>query len=156
MGVNKVSVGPTDINVRAFLTALTFAPEAKVGYPAETTGPVIHDEAGVPLATLAAWNELGTEDVPPRPFMKQGADIFATQAGLMVPAVRQLAQGRMEGKAFIVAAGLRLKGAIEAAVKRQDFEPLSQVTIDRKGSSEILVDTNEMVNGLDVHIENAL
>lgn len=153
MGINRVTVKKTDVNVRALMFALDFAPDAKVGYPAETTGTVQHADADMPMASLAAIHELGTEDIPARPFMRQGADIMAQRRGLLVPHVRRLVQGRMHGGAFMAAVGELLKTSIRGAVRRGDFTPLAPTTVAAKGSSEILVDTGDMLDALDVHLD---
>lgn len=153
MGINKVTLGKTDVNFRALTMALGLAKAAKVGYPIETTGGDIHEEAQVPLATLAAWNELGTENTPPRPFMRQGAEILVARRGLVVPHLRRMLQGKTHGDAFIGAVGLLLKSSIISAVKRQSFTPLAPATVKAKGSSEILIDSGEMIDGLDVHLD---
>lgn len=153
MGVNRVTVKRTPIDMDALAVALTHAKDAKVGFPEETTGSTIHAEADVPIATLAAWNELGTDATPPRPFMRQGADILVTRRGLVTPHVRNLVRGRTHVDAFMITLGLLLKSSIEAAVKKQDFAPLAPSTVATKGSTEILVDSGEMLDNLDVHLD---
>lgn len=152
MGTNRVTVKNGDVNVRALLTALTHAKVANVGYPFESTGRVTHADADVPMATLAAWNELGTENVPPRPFMRQGAEILEQRRGLLVPHVKRLASGKIHADKFMAAVGAMLKGSIEAAVARGDFAPLSATTVAAKGSTEILVDSGQMLDSLDVQL----
>lgn len=150
MGVNKVTVKKADVDLKGLMTALSLPFDAKVGYPEETTGSREHVDSGLPIAELASFAELGTETSPPRRFMTQGADVLVQRRGLMVPHVKRLASGKYHVGAFLRAAGLLLKGSIEEAVARQDFPPLAQATIAAKGSSEILVDTGEMVESLDV------
>lgn len=151
MGVNSVTV-KSEVDVKALLFALTHAPDAHVGYPRETTGSVKHEEANVPLATLASWHEFGDEGRPARPFMRQGAANLVKRRGLLVPHVRRLVSGRIHAMKFMAVVGTMLKRSIESEIKEQDFAPLSPATIAAKGSSEILVDTGELVDGLDVHL----
>lgn len=152
MGVNRVTSRKTAFTLEKMAMAMMLAPAAKVGYPEETTGSVIHDEADVPLAQLAAWNELGTQFTPPRAFMRQGADMLVMRRGLLTPAVHAFASGRIDSRAFIATVGAHLKGNIQSAIRRQDFAPLAPATIAAKGSDTILIDTSEMVDGLDVHV----
>lgn len=153
MGINRVTVKRGDVNVKALMFALDFAPDAKVGYPAETTGPEQHSDSNNSLAEIAAFAELGTENSPPRRFMSQGADIRAQRGGLMVPALNRLFAGKSSVDSFMNTAGQMLKGAMAAAIKRGNFPPLAASTIAAKGSSEILIDTEQMLNSLDVHVE---
>lgn len=152
MGLNRVTVRKTPVDVEALLFALDMAPAAKVGYPIETTGSIEHPDADAPMAQVAAWQENGTETAPPRPFMRQGADVMLQRRGLAVPHVRRLVMGKMHGAAFITAMGMLLKSSIEEAVKRQGFAPLAPATVAAKGSAEILVDSGEMIEHLDVHV----
>lgn len=153
MGVNRVTLGKVDVNVRALMLALTMAKDAKVGYPEETTGSVIHTEADVPIALLAAWNELGTETAPPRAFMRQGTEIMVQRRGLMTVHVRRMVAGKMHGDRFMAAMGNLLKSAIDTAISRGDFPPLAPETVAAKGHSQILVDSGEMRDALDVHLD---
>ena len=153
MADNRVTLGNVDVDIHALMLALTMAKDAKVGYPEETTGSVIHSEAEVPIATLAAWQELGTENMPPRAFMRQGAEIMVQRRGLMSVHVRRLAAGKMHADRFMIAMGNLLKSSITAAISRGDFPPLAPETVAAKGHAQILVDSGEMRDALDVHLD---
>lgn len=152
MGINRVTV-KSYVDIKAVMTALTFAPDAKVGYPEETTGRVVHEDSDLTMAELAAIQELGEGNIPPRPFMRQGAAIMEDRRGLLVVPVKRLVTGKTHAGRFMATMGLMLKSSIEAAVKRQNFTPLSPVTVAAKGSAEILIDSGEMVDNLDVHLD---
>lgn len=153
MVTNKVTVKNADVNVKALMTALMHASDVKVGYPAETTGAIKHTDTDLYMAELAAIHELGGGRVPPRPFMRQGANIFITRRGLLVPLIKRMLSGKTHVDAVMISAGNYLKSAIESAVQRQDFVPLAAATVNRKGSTEILVDSGEMLDNLDVHLD---
>jgi hypothetical protein len=151
--INRVIEKRGGTSPATLLRALSARSAAKVGYPEETSGSTPHGTSGEPIAAIAAGNELGTERSPPRPFMRQGAAIFASRENLLRPLVRRMIMGNLSGANFVLTAGELMKGNIEEAVARQDFAPLSEVTIDAKGNNTILIDTSEMVANLDVHID---
>lgn len=150
MGDNKVTIvtDKTD-ELRAFFR---FTEDVLVGYPKQSTGPKKH-HSGHTMATIAAFNELGHDAVPPRPFMRQGAMIARQRRGLLVPHLRRAIMGRFHGTKFMLTAGYFLKGAILTAVERQNFAPLHPLTIAMKGHDTILIDEGEMVANLDVVID---
>ena len=147
MGVNKVTSRAD--NVKKVMRAISLAPTVKVGYPDETTGKQVHEDSGVTLAQLAMFHELGTENMPPRKFMSQGAEIFERRSGLLTPHAIRFIEGRSSGRAFGTTLGKIFVGSIEAAIHRGDFPPLAESTVQAKGSDEILIDTHELIEGLD-------
>ena len=152
MGTNVVTIRKAQVDIEALGRALTSGAIAKVGFPEETTGSKEHADSDLSMAALAAIHELGKGNVPPRPFMRQGADILVTRRGLIAPHVRRLASGRIGAAAFLTTVGLLLKSSIRAAVDKQDFTPLAPATVEAKGSDQILIETGAMLEALDVFI----
>ncbi|MFH0902139.1 MAG: hypothetical protein V2A73_16025 [Pseudomonadota bacterium] len=106
------------------------------------------EEGTVPTALIAATHEFGSpkRHIPARPMLRFVADQHGKEYRALA---KRLWDELLAGKLPSVESALTILGArIEADVKRRisdgPFEPLSQRTIDKKGSSQPLIDTGAM------------
>ena len=103
--------------------------------------------SGVPMATVAATHEFGVPErgIPQRSFLRSG--IHEGKAG-QIKLASQYATKIVLGKASLDsglrAIGVLVKGQVQDKINRGPFAPLSDETIDRKGSSKPLIDTAAM------------
>lgn len=122
---------------------------ALVGYLPETTGRQTY-ENGLTLAQNAAFHELGTRDIPPRDFMRQGAQMFERERPEINNVLRAVTLGSISPDAGSNRLGVMLQRNIQEAFIKGDFAALKPATIARKGSSRPLIDTGKLRQGVDV------
>lgn len=105
-------------------------------------------------AAKAAFAEFGSANVPARPFMSSALDsnrltIFARWAELL----GQVVDGTVpEARALQLLAD-EIKTMIQASITNGQWAPNDPDTIEDKKSSKPLVDSGEMLNGVEVRIE---
>ena len=108
-------------------------------------GEATDEKSGADLADVAMWNELGTANSPPRPFLRQSVDNnesrirAACQAGLSA-----IASGEKTAKDVLQMLGTLQKGLIQETIRNGSFEPNAPPTIKKKGSARPLIDTGRM------------
>lgn len=102
-------------------------------------------EDGVPLAAKAFWNELGTETIPERPFMR---DTFDQQKGkwgrTADTAISAILSDRFSPKRAFGVLGQMAEDDIKTAIGEGGWTPNAPSTIAQKGSSQPLIDTGAM------------
>lgn len=147
-----MSVKITKDRVPAMLKAVRdlVKQEVLVGIPSENAG---RDE-GAPInnAELGYLHEYGAPaaNIPARPFLVPGVEGAESK---FTPHLKAAAQAAISGEGGRVAQGLGRAGIVAAtAVKRKidegPFAPLSEATIQRKGSDKPLLDTGQMRNAV--------
>lgn len=97
---------------------------------------------GTPIAQVAFWNEFGTETSPPRAFMRRTVkeNKKKWEEWLIKYALEQGLSIKEAGKKVAVL----MKGGIQQMITDLDTPPNAQSTIDKKGSSNPLIDTGLM------------
>lgn len=117
-------------------------------YPATADDP---DKAGLPVATVAFWNEFGTVKAPARPFFRnyiaQHSDEWPDQLAAALKA-----SNYDTAQAFGIM-GTIIKDGIVKSILDTNSPPLSPVTIRRKGFSKPLIDTGVMQRSVDYVVE---
>lgn len=123
--------------------------EVRVGFQ---TGQATN-ENGADLCEIAVYNELGTEFIPPRPFIRQTADNNEEQilSFMEVEADRVANGGSAED--CLKRIGVMSKGLMQETIKDGDFAPNAFTTVKNKGSSKPLIDTGAMRQGVNYQIK---
>jgi hypothetical protein len=123
--------------------------QVRVGFQAgETTGD------GVDIVSIAAWNELGTEHIPPRPFMQQSVEKNESRIAAMCKTqLKKILTGEATARDALQAIGVMQKGLIQAEIKNGGFAPNSPRTIAKKGSAQPLIDTGRLRQSVNFVIE---
>ena len=104
--------------------------EVRIGFQ---HGEAAEDD-GTDICDIAAWNELGTEHIPSRPFLRKSVDENEGKINQFLQAeVRSLASGKT-AEALLNEIGNFQKSLV----------PNAESTIRRKGSSKPLIDTGRM------------
>ena len=85
---------------------------------------------GADIVDIAAWNEMGTDYIPSRPFLRQsvdtnGAEIAATCKKLIVAIVK----GQATARDALQRIGVMQKGLVEKTIKDGDFVPNAPITV---------------------------
>ena len=101
-------------------------------------------EDGTDIVDVAAFNELGTSNIPARPFMKQS---WENNEGKLKAACQRankmISQGETAEEACKML-GVYGVGLIQREIRDGNFVPNAPSTIRRKGSSKPLIDTGRM------------
>ena len=115
-----------------------------VGYPGD--GPM-HEGGKFSVAALAITHEFGVPDMnlPSRPFMRNtwlgNKAVVKDRAKL---AFTMAVRGKWSPRVALSRLGLFYEDKIRDTIDNGNFKPLSQGTIDAKGSSAILIDTGDL------------
>jgi len=104
------------------------------------------DESSETIATYAAANEYGTDDIPARPWLRTACDANteAWQDKAAKQLKRALAPGGPRAEKVLVPVGNQMRNDLVKSIKDGDWEPNAPSTVERKGSSKPLVDTGAM------------
>lgn len=110
-------------------------------------------EDGVDLVDIAMFNELGTVNIPSRPFLRDSVDANADQINNFLQSMKKqlLASGSAED--VLKKIGVFQKGLVQEQIVKGDFAPNSPETIRRKGSDTPLVDTGRMRQSINYVIQ---
>ena len=125
--------------------------EVRIGYQREQGPGVDTDDDGRPRADLvdiALWNELGTENIPSRPFMRDSVDKYKQDIGKMITAQKDALLKGATAKGVLDVLGLFQQGLIQTEIKEGDFVANAPTTIRKKGSDKPLIDTGTLKNSI--------
>ena len=107
---------------------------------------------GTPVAAVAAWNELGTETIPERPFFRQsieGADkVIMPVLKDGIDPMDMALDSRTAGKV-----GLVMQARIQRSITDLRTPANAPLTIKMKGSSNPLIDTGFMRQSVTYKVE---
>ena len=114
--------------------------EVRIGFQA---GEEEHE--GVDLCEIAAYNELGTVNIPSRPFMRDSVDNHMDELGNEIAGwCKKIVNGEMQAHEMMMNIGMMQKGLMQEEIARGSFVPNSPATIKKKGSDKPLIDTGIM------------
>lgn len=105
---------------------------------------------GMPVATVASWNEHGTRFHPERPFMKETANDAKTRQAmlkLMVKAAQASISGTGNARSIMSLVAKLLVGEIKATIANYPGHN-SLATIEAKGFDRPLYDTGKMLESV--------
>lgn len=124
--------------------------EVLIGIPAENAGR--DDDLPINNAELGYIHEFGAPaaNIPPRPFLVPGV---SGAQGKFEPHLKAAANAALSGDGGKVSQGLQRAGivaasAVKSKIDEGPFAPLSDTTIQRKGSDKPLIDTGQMRNAV--------
>jgi phage gpG-like protein len=113
------------------------------------TGEHSNSDNGQTLAEIAFWNEFGTKEIPARPFLRV---TIRENRHLLKRLIARLYDLIIQNKITTDAAQKVLGAKVAALVQKKITQlrdpPNTPHTIDRKGSSNPLVDTGELKNSI--------
>jgi hypothetical protein len=131
--------------------------QVRVGYQ---RGENTDEDSGADIADIAMWNELGTVNMPSRPFMRDSVDNHAGEIQAFCEAqLRAIAGGGQTAQGALNAIGSMQKGLVQNEIREGNFAPNSDITINGgwmrtpggkpfyvkgKGSNKPLIDTGRM------------
>ena len=123
--------------------------EVRIGYQ---QGAATNDE-GVDYCDIAAWNELGTVNMPSRPFLRKSIDENESKINSFLKSQKKELINSLSAEKVLKNIGLFQKDLIQEKITEGSFEPNAESTIRRKGSSKPLIDTGLMRQKVDYVIQ---
>ena len=140
--------------------------QVRVGYQA---GAASGEGGGASIVDIAAWNELGTEHSPPRPFLRQSVDKnMARITALCKEQLTRVVKGEATARDALSVIGNAQVRLILEEMKSGDFAPNAPITIEGgwmwrdgkaffvkgKGSRPPLINTGRLRQSLHFVIED--
>ena len=119
---------------------------AKAGVRRGPGGEVINSE--VSILDIAMWNELGTEHVKPRPFLRKSVDENIAEINSFLQEEKAYMLNGRSAEQILKDIGVFLKGLIQDKIVDGNFEPNKEITKIRKGSDHPLIDTGRMLQSV--------
>nr|WP_304956395.1 hypothetical protein [uncultured Acetatifactor sp.] len=102
------------------------------------------EEDGTDMCDVAAYNELGTEHIPARPFIRQSVDDNESKINsFLKEEVKDFTHGK-SAEQILKEIGIFQKDLMQDKITSGSFAPNADSTIKKKGSSKPLVDTGRM------------
>lgn len=125
--------------------------EVRIGYQ---RGTVISDggSSRADLVDIALWNELGTENIPSRPFMRDSVDKHKQEIGKVIAAQKPALLKGVTAKEVLSTLGLFQQDLMQAEIKQGSFVANAPSTIKKKKSDKPLIDTGTMKNSVHYQI----
>lgn len=104
---------------------------------------------GVDMVDIAVFNELGTADIPARPFVRNAAEKNRQDIAMaMDHLARKVEDGAADADAAMETLGQWYQGRQQAHIRSGEFVPNAPATIKKKGSSVPLIDKGRLVNAV--------
>lgn len=102
------------------------------------------EEDGTDMCDVAAFNELGTDHIPARPFIRQSVDDNESKINsFLKEEVKDFTHGK-SAEQILKGIGIFQKDLMQDKITSGSFAPNAESTIKKKGSSKPLVDTGRM------------
>lgn len=110
---------------------------------------------GTSVTMVAAWNEMGTENAPSRPFMRQTVENNEDEIKRYARVYLQDAiKGYTSAKKALELIGYQVAHLMRQEIENGNFEPNAPSTIAKKGSSKPLIDTYKMYSNIIYEVKN--
>lgn len=110
------------------------------------------EKDGTDICDIAAWNELGTENIPSRPFLRNSVDNHIKEIGNFLEDMLVKILEGASAEYVLEQTGLFQKDLIQKEITEGSYEPNAPSTVKRKGSSKPLIDTGRMRQSVNYQI----
>lgn len=102
------------------------------------------EEDGTDICDVAAWNELGTVNSPPRPFLRKSVDENEEKINHFLQSKKADLIRGVPAEQILKEIGLFQKDLIQEKITEGSFQANAASTIRKKGSNKPLIDTGRM------------
>lgn len=102
------------------------------------------EEDGTDVCDVAAWNELGTVNMPSRPFLRKSVDENAGKINNFLQSTKADLLRGVSAEQVLKEIGMFQKDLIQEKITEGSYAPNAASTVKRKGSSKPLIDTGRM------------
>lgn len=138
MGVIRDSLTPEGKKFKKMLKELAEL-EVRIGFQSGEAS-----EKGVDICDIAAFNELGTVDIPSRPFLRKSVDENQDKINAFLQGSKQDLLSGKSAEDILKEIGIFQKDLVQEKITEGSFEPNSPATIKKKGSDKPLIDTGRL------------
>ena len=111
------------------------------------------EEDGTDVCDIAAWNELGTVNMPSRPFLRMSVDDNSDKINSFMSAQKRSIINGESADRILKKIGIFQKDVIQEKITEGSFAPNAPSTIKAKGSSKPLIDTGRMRQSVNFEIK---
>lgn len=111
-------------------------------------------EDGTDIGDIAAWNELGTESIPSRPFLRKSVDENADKINRFLQEKKADIVRGASAEQVLKEIGIFQKDLIQEKITEGSFVPNAPSTVRKKGSSKPLIDTGRMRQSVDYEVKS--
>lgn len=123
--------------------------EVRIGYQrGEKAVSADSDDSRADLVDIAMWNELGTVNIPSRPFMRDSVDKHMAAINHVLTAQKEELLNGSSARKILETVGLFQQDLIQTEIEQGDFVANADSTIKKKGSDKPLIDTGTMKNSV--------
>ncbi len=136
------TVTDTDLGYRAVLKSL-----GELGGVEVLAGPDTPE-----LGQIAAFNDLGTDTIPERPFMRQTMDVHQVEYADMMGEAGGLVLDGVGVRVAYSVPGQKMVDDIQHAIVTWDSPPNAPSTVAKKGFDDPLVDTLALHDSIDFEV----
>lgn len=102
------------------------------------------EDDGTDICDIAAWNELGTANIPSRPFLRKSVDENEQAINDFLKDEMAMLKNGTPAEQILKEIGIFQKGLIQEKIRNGDYVPNAVSTIRKKGSAQPLIDTGRM------------
>lgn len=103
------------------------------------------EDDGTDICDVAAWNELGTINIPSRPFMRDTVENNENEiSDFMQKEVLDIVKNGKTAEQAFKEIGIKVKDLMQQTITEGNFTPNAPSTIRKKGSSKPLIDSGRM------------
>lgn len=102
------------------------------------------EEDGTDICDIAMWNELGTEHIPARPFLRKSVDENTAEINGFLQSKKEDFLRGVSAEQILKEIGIFQKDLIQEKITEGSYVPNAASTIVRKGSDHPLIDTGRM------------
>lgn len=96
------------------------------------------EEDGTDIASIAMWNELGTDTIPARPFMADSVDKHGSELRKFCKErLKRFAEGKEDAETILQLCGNYQVAAIQKEIVNGQFAENAPSTIRKKGSDTV-------------------
>ena len=123
--------------------------EVRIGFQ---HGDATEDD-GTDICDIAAWNELGTVNMPSRPFLRQSVDDNESKINAFLKQKKSDIVRGASAQQVLSEIGIFQKDLIQDKILSGEFAPNAPSTVRKKGSSKPLIDTGRMMQSVNYVIK---
>jgi hypothetical protein len=127
----------------------------RVGFLEGATYPAMAEGAkGLPVATVAFWNEFGTRNAPERPYFRTMIERKSPRWGVSLGNL--LRKNNYDAERSLALMGEGIKGQLQKSIVDWSEPPNSPRTVARKGFNKPLIDSALMLRSVDYQVLDGL
>ena len=111
------------------------------------------EDDGTDVCDVAAWNELGTVNMPSRPFLRKSVDENGEKINSFMKSMKREILKGTSAEQILKLIGIFQKDLIQEKITEGSYVPNAASTIRKKGSSKPLIDTGRMRQSVNYQIK---